>query len=116
MAVEKGFKHVQFSRLKDLVNLPDLPDVLNEITYIANATNFRRALVNQFGDPNFDANREIAEKEDTRLTYQGYSRFLDHDLRFIFLRSESRSGRQYKRDVKYLCKEMITRGDVSCFV
>ncbi|KAI0429012.1 pyoverdine/dityrosine biosynthesis family protein [Xylaria sp. FL1042] len=111
MAVEKGFKHIQFSRLKDLVDLPGLPDVLDEVTYVANATNFRRALMNQFGDPNFDATKEIAEKEDTRLTYQGYSRNLGHDLRFIFLRSESRSGKQYKRDVKYLSKQMIIRGD-----
>jgi pyoverdine/dityrosine biosynthesis protein Dit1 len=112
MAVTKGFKNLRFSRLKDLVDMPGLPDELDEVTYVANATNFRRALINQFGDPNFDATREIAEKEDTRLTYQGYSRNLGHDLRFIFNRSESRSGKQYKRDVKYLSKQMITRGDV----
>ncbi|KAF1919508.1 Pyoverdine/dityrosine biosynthesis protein-domain-containing protein [Ampelomyces quisqualis] len=111
MAVKKNFKNLRFSRLKDLVDMPGLPDELDEVTYVANATNFRRALINQFGDPNFDATREIAEKEDTRLTYQGYSRNLGHDLRFIFNRSESRSGKQYKRDVKYLSKQMIIRGD-----
>jgi pyoverdine/dityrosine biosynthesis protein Dit1 len=51
MAQQKGFDHLEFSRLKDLAHVPNLPEKLEEITYVANATNFRRALLNQFGNP-----------------------------------------------------------------
>ncbi|MCJ1387730.1 hypothetical protein MMC18_000573 [Xylographa bjoerkii] len=105
----KRCEHIEFSRLKDLVSLP-LPAELEEVTYIANATNFRRALLNKFARDDLDVSQEIAEKEDTRLTYCGYTRFLENDLQYIFPRSTSRSGKKYKKDVKLLAKEMIARG------
>ncbi|THC88914.1 hypothetical protein EYZ11_011643 [Aspergillus tanneri] len=110
MAVEKECTHLRFSRLKDLVHMPGLPDPLEEITYVANASNFRRALLNQFEKSDLNVTKEIAEKEDTRLTYYGYTRFLENDLRHIFERGENRSGMKYRKDVKYLAKQMIARG------
>ncbi|KAL9618951.1 MAG: hypothetical protein Q9160_006415 [Pyrenula sp. 1 TL-2023] len=88
----KSCPRISFSRLKDLVNLPDLPSELEEITYVASASNFRRALLNQFGNDTIDVRREIAEKEDTRLTYCGYKRFLESDLQEIFPRGNERSN------------------------
>lgn len=109
----KSCPRISFSRLKDLVNLPDLPSELEEITYVASASNFRRALLNQFGNDKIDVKREIAEKEDTRLTYCGYKRFLESDLQEIFPRSNERSNSKYKRDVSFIAREMIRRGFVS---
>ena len=113
LAVSSGCGNITFTRLKDLVTIPGLPEQLDEISYVANASNFRRALLNQFGDPNLDVDQVIADDQDYRLTYSGYKRFLTNDLRFIFTRGEDRSGAQYKRDVKYLAKQMIIRGIVS---
>lgn len=113
--MEKDLKHIRFNRLRDIVTIPHLPEVLDEVTYIANASNFRRALLNQFGRPDFDPSKEIAEQEDTRMTYNGYCRYLRNDLRYIFHRGENRTGMQYKRDVKYIARQMIIRGDVSFF-
>ncbi|KAJ5654235.1 Pyoverdine biosynthesis [Penicillium lividum] len=110
LSVESGCTHIRFSRLKDLVNIPGLPDKLEEITYVANASNFRRALLNQFSKPGLDVTKEIAEKDDTRLTYCGYTRFLENDLRYIFTIGQSRSGHKYRKDVKYVAKQMIYRG------
>jgi pyoverdine/dityrosine biosynthesis protein Dit1 len=115
MAAQKGFKHIQFSRLRDLVDFPGLPSDLDEMLYVANATNFRRALMSQYGDPNFDVDKVIAEKGDTMLTYQGYCRFVENDLRFIFPCSNSRSHKQYRRGIKYISRQMLIRGDVSRF-
>ena len=112
MAVEKGFRHIDFSRLKDLVNFP-LPEKLEEIVYVANATNFRRFLFNKYGNDDLDIDREIATKPDTQLTYLGYRRFLESDLRYIFPLGQGRSNHSYKRDVKYLAKQMLIRGYVS---
>ncbi|EHK96069.1 putative Spore wall maturation protein DIT1 [Glarea lozoyensis 74030] len=93
MAAENGFTHIGFSRLRDLVDL-ELPETLDEIHYVANATNFRRSVLNRFGRDDLDVNSLIASDEDTRLTYQGYRRFLMSDL----------------RETKYLAKQMLVRG------
>lgn len=114
MAVQKGFNHIKFSRLKDLVSFP-LPEKLDEITYIANATNFRRFLFNSFGDDKLDIDREIATNPDTQMTYLGYRRFLESDLRYIFPLGKGRSNHQYKNDVKYLAKQMLIRGYVCIY-
>ncbi len=108
----KRFPHIEFSRLRQLVTI-DLPEKLDEVTYVANATNFRRALLTQFGKDDLDVHKLIEENEDTRLTYCGHSRFLFNDLRYIFPKSELRGSNQYKRDVKFIAREMIRRGFVS---
>ncbi|KAL8951290.1 MAG: hypothetical protein Q9222_002728 [Ikaeria aurantiellina] len=109
IAVQKGFNHIGFSRLRDLVDFP-LPEKLEEITYVANATNFRRFLFNNYGKESLDIDQEIATNPDTQLTYLGYRRFLESDLRYIFPLSNRRSNHAYKRDVKYLAKQMLIRG------
>ncbi|KAI4198521.1 MAG: hypothetical protein LQ350_005250 [Teloschistes chrysophthalmus] len=109
MASQKGFDYIDFSRLKDLVKFPlPLPEKLEEITYVANATNFRRFLFNQYGKDDLDIDNEIATNPDTRLTYLGYRRFLESDLRYIY--GHGRSGHSYKKGVKYLAKQMLIRG------
>ncbi|KAL8904139.1 MAG: hypothetical protein Q9207_003463 [Kuettlingeria erythrocarpa] len=109
MAVQKGFNHIDFSRLRDLVSFP-LPEKLEEITYVANATNFRRFLFNQYGQDDLDIDHEIATSPDTQMTYLGYRRFLESDLRYIFPLGKGRSNHSYKKDIKYLAKQMLTRG------
>ena len=118
MAVTKGFQHIQFSRLRDLVSYPGLPTQLSEVVYVANASNFRRYLLNRFGNDELDIDQEIATKPDTNMTYRGYCRFLGNDLQYVYPVGKNRSGHAYRRDVKFIAKEMLKRGDVSlvlCF-
>jgi len=112
MALEKGFNCIKFSRLRDFVDFP-LPEKLEEITYVANATNFRRYIFNNFGKDNIDIDHEIATNPDTKLTYLGYRRFLESDLKHIFPLGNDRSNHSYKKDVRYLAKQMLIRGYVS---
>ena len=114
MANKKGFDRIDFSRVRDLVDIP-LPEKLKEITYVANAMNFRRFLFNQYGKDDLDIDHEVASNADTRMTYLGYRRFLESDLRFIFPLGEGRSNKNYKKDVKYLAKQMLIRGYVCIF-
>ncbi|KAM7185984.1 acetyl-CoA synthetase-like protein [Naviculisporaceae sp. PSN 640] len=120
MAVEKGFTHIEFSRLRDLTEIP-LPEKLEEIVYVANATNFRRHMLNRWGRDDINVDDEIANNPDTLMTYRGYSRFLESDLKHVFPSSSPtlasgkmapgmRSVKAFKRDVKYLGKQMIMRG------
>ena len=111
MAREKQFSRLAFSRIKDLVDFPS-PENLNEITYVASATNFRRCLLNQYGDDNIDIEREITTNSDTMATYLGYRRFLVSDLKYIFPLGATRSKTAYKKDVKYLAQQMLIRGYV----
>jgi hypothetical protein len=116
MAVEKGFTNIQFSRLRDFVDSGanfKLPEKLDEIHYVANATNFRRFILNRFGRDDLDIDHLIASDEDTRLTYQGYRRFLMSDLRYIFTLGNDRTSNVYKKETKYLAKQMLVRGYVS---
>lgn len=120
MAVEKGFTHIEFSRLRDLTEIP-LPEKLEEIIYVANATNFRRCMLNRWGRDDINVDDEIANNPDTLMTYRGYSRFLQSDLQHVFPSSSptlasgkmapgSRSVKAFKRDIRYLGKQMIMRG------
>ncbi|KAI2634467.1 transferase family protein [Xylaria nigripes] len=109
MAIEKKFDNIGFSRMKDLLDFP-LPEKMREIIYVANCGNFRRMLMNRYGNPDLDIDHEIATNLDTKLTYLGYTRFLESDLEHIFPQGANRSSNGYKRDCKYIAKQMLIRG------
>uniref|UniRef100_A0A0D2Y0I3 Uncharacterized protein n=1 Tax=Fusarium oxysporum (strain Fo5176) TaxID=660025 RepID=A0A0D2Y0I3_FUSOF len=109
LASKKGLQHISFSRIRDLVDLP-LPAEMHEIAYVANATNFRRALLNRFGKDDIDIDKEIEKDPDTKMTYLGYRRFLESDLKHIFPVGNGRTANAYRRDVRYLAKQMLIRG------
>ncbi|KAF5236166.1 hypothetical protein FAUST_6702 [Fusarium austroamericanum] len=109
MAKRKAFSNLTFSRLQDLVAVKGLPNDLNELTYVANATNFRRTLFNKYGcDDDLDIDHEIATNPDTLRTYKGYCRFLKSDLQHIY--GPAKSSAKYRKDVKYLAKQLLIRG------
>ncbi|KAI0010805.1 Pyoverdine/dityrosine biosynthesis protein-domain-containing protein [Xylariaceae sp. FL0662B] len=106
----EDFRHIEFCRLKDLVRI-DVPDELDEIRYVANATNFRHALLKQFSKAEYDVSLRISEDEDTCLTYRGYIKFLETDLQNVYPVGEGRSKKKYKKGVEYIAKQMLMRGD-----
>lgn len=112
MAVQKQFDNICFSRMRDLLDVPHLNN-MREITYVANCTNFRRLLLNKHGRDDLDIDREIAANPDTKLTYLGYKRFLESDLKHIYPRGADRTANDYRRDCKYIAKQMLIRGYVS---
>ncbi|KAH8883577.1 putative pyoverdine/dityrosine biosynthesis protein [Thozetella sp. PMI_491] len=110
LSARKEFHHIEFSRLKDLVHI-SVPDELDEMAYVANATNFRHALFQQFSRPDYNVSLKIAEHEDTCLTYRGYIKFLETDLEHVYPVGEGRSKNKYKKGVEQIAKQMLTRGD-----
>lgn len=112
MVVKNGFNNISFARLRDLLDY-SIPEKMSEIVYVANCTTFRRLLLNRFGKEDIDIDHEIATNSDTKLTYLGYKRFLESDLQYIYPRGENRSAHGYKRDCKYLARQMLIRGYVS---
>ncbi|KAF5639250.1 taurine catabolism dioxygenase [Fusarium sp. NRRL 52700] len=109
MAAEKEFHNISFARLRDLVEI-DLPKDLEEMTYVANASNFRRALLNTFSKPGWSWD-EVRQSEDQCMTYRGYIKFLQTDLQTVYPVDENRSKSRYKRGIEYIAKQMMARGD-----
>lgn len=85
---------------------------LDEMTYVANASNFRRALLNTFGNPNWEW-EEVSRIKDVCLTYRGYMKFLQTDLADVYPVGDGRTKSRYKRGIEYIAKQMMVRGDVS---
>ena len=111
LAITKECTDIEFARLRDLVSL-SVPEDLDEMTYVANASNFRRALLNTFGNPGWDW-KQVSQSEDVCLTYRGYIKFLETDLADVYPLTEGRSKSRYKRGIEYIAREMMGRGDVS---
>ncbi|KJZ76946.1 hypothetical protein HIM_03823 [Hirsutella minnesotensis 3608] len=109
IAADKGFDSITFSRLRDLVSIA-IPEQLDEMTYVANASNFRRALLNDFGRADWDW-KEVSKSEDVCLTYRGYLKFLETDLKDVFPLTDSRSKSKYKKGIEYIAKQMLARGE-----
>ncbi|KAK9419714.1 putative TauD/TfdA-like domain-containing protein [Seiridium unicorne] len=105
-----GLKHIEFSRLQDLVHIA-VPNELDQIVYVSNATNFRHALLSRFSNPDFDASLRIRNDEDTCMTYRGYIKFLSTDLQDVYPVGQARTKSQFKRGIEYVAKQMLFRGD-----
>ncbi|KAF5309310.1 hypothetical protein D9611_014401 [Ephemerocybe angulata] len=101
MAKENGFNHIKFSRLGELLGT-NSHDELDEIAYVANATECRRALLNIFSTPNFDPAFEISTNEDICLTYRGYLKFLETDLQHVYPIGADRSRTKFKKGISYI--------------
>ncbi|KAI1907915.1 hypothetical protein LOZ53_006720 [Ophidiomyces ophidiicola] len=109
LAVAKGFSHIKFSRLNGLVSLA-VPEILDEVSYIANATNFRVALMNNFSTKDWDVSSKILEDEDVRMTYRGYLEFLHTDLAETYPVSDHFSKSNFEKGTESIAKQMLIRG------
>ncbi|EFW18199.1 conserved hypothetical protein [Coccidioides posadasii str. Silveira] len=109
LARNKRFNHIKFSRLADLIPLA-APEALDEVSYVANATNFRVALMNNFGSKDWDVSNKIAEDEDVRLTYRGYREFLLTDLAEKYPISDRFSKSNFEKGTESIAKQMLIRG------
>lgn len=81
MARAKGFSHIRFTRLLDVLELGD-GDALSRGDYVARADLCRREMETRFLGPDFDLKRHIELHQDTALTYQKYVKSASEDLRW----------------------------------
>ncbi|WEW55604.1 hypothetical protein PRK78_001035 [Emydomyces testavorans] len=109
LARTKGFSHIKFSRLTGLIPLA-VPEDLDEVSYVANATNFRLALMNNFSSKDWDVSNKIVEDEDVCMTYRGYLEFLPTDLAETYPISRSFSKSKFEKGTESIAKQMLIRG------
>jgi len=109
MAVEKGFDHIRFLRIIELLEITGSKDISKE-EYLLHAQCYRRGMVDKFGNPDFDPHEQIRTDEDTCLTYRGYIKFLTVDLQHSPSIGDPKSGKKFKRAIEKVATSMIVRG------
>lgn len=81
MAARKEFNFIRFLRLSDL--LPSGNSIeLSKEAYLASVPGLREQLETDFLDKTFDVEQEIRSNPDTKITYEGYVKLADEDLRW----------------------------------
>ena len=85
--------------------------------YLTHAGCYRRELIARYAPKDFDARGAILNDVDIRMTYVGYIKFLQKDLRHSSLAKDASgqrlSGWKYKAVIKKIALAMIERGKVS---
>jgi pyoverdine/dityrosine biosynthesis protein Dit1 len=113
MAEEKGYDRLKFIRIMNLLGLTDSPNMTKE-EYLACVDDSRKMLVDKYLPANFDAREAILTDEDINLTYCGYIIFLSKDMRHSPITAGVTTKRDYRKVVKRVAHDMITRGKVCC--
>lgn len=111
LAVEKGFDRLKFIRIMNLLGLTDSPHMTKE-EYLASVESSRQALVEKHLPAGFDVRSDILNDADINLTYCGYIKFLTKDLKHSPITAGVKSNQEYRRVVKRVAHDMITRGKV----
>ncbi|KAF5643196.1 Pyoverdine biosynthesis [Fusarium sp. NRRL 52700] len=119
MAKIRGLTSIKFLRLADLLDMAphrsldtcggEVPNVVEHMGCI------RREFLARYHSPGFDASAAIKEDIDTRLTYQGYLRFLKKDLEgWDELKYDQAgkpvSSKKSQKMIGDIAKRMIARG------
>ncbi|TEA10865.1 Spore wall maturation protein DIT1 [Colletotrichum sidae] len=81
LAEDKGFSHMVFARLVDVLGLGE-GDVLSEEEHLALAETCRQEMEKRFLGPDLSVQGEVRAHPDTALTYQKYVRSAREDLRW----------------------------------
>ena len=85
--------------------------------YLTHAGCYRRELIARYAPKDLDTRGAICNEIDTRMTYMGYLKFLQKDLKHTSLAKDASgqrlSGWKYKAVTKKIALAMIERGKVS---
>lgn len=112
---QKGYKNIDFIRIMNLLGLSEKTTMSKE-EYLHSTDTCRDTLMQKFLDPTFIVTDLIDQDTDYNLTYCGYLRFLATDLRHSPITAGIEGKNEYKRVVKRVAQDMITRGKVIPFV
>lgn len=82
MAANKGFSNIKLVRVMDLLGMSTGIELCKE-KYVDMVPACRKELEKQFGDANKDMRELIQTDPDSLLTYRGFIRFLETDLKSV---------------------------------
>ncbi|KAI2627258.1 Pyoverdine/dityrosine biosynthesis protein-domain-containing protein [Hypomontagnella submonticulosa] len=112
MARDKGFNNIQLLRPMEIMGLTGGASLDKEL-YMSLAQECRNELMAHYGRTETEVREMMKDDPDTLLTYLGFVRFLDADLRFspVTTAAKDTSRRQYKKKVKQVAIMMMIRAE-----
>ena len=82
MAAGNGFNNIKLLRVMDLLGLMTGQTMTREI-YMSLTAASRTMLLNQYGRTEEEVREMMQTDNDTLLTYRGFIRFLETDLKYV---------------------------------
>ncbi|KAI1499112.1 Pyoverdine/dityrosine biosynthesis protein-domain-containing protein [Biscogniauxia marginata] len=112
MARERGLENVKLMRVMDILGLTN-GKTLDKALYLSLVQECREKLVASYGRSEVEVRQMMKDDPDTLLTYCGFIRFLEGDLKFspITAGSKAVSGHQYRKTVKRVAIQMMIRAE-----
>ncbi|KAF6804025.1 pyoverdine dityrosine biosynthesis [Colletotrichum sojae] len=111
MAAEKGYKGIKLLRVMDFLGMTDGLGPMTKEQYMEQVEEARRQLESQFGNALEEVRAMIDSDNDTLLTYRGFIRFLEVDLRNSPVAAHATSGHKYRKVVKEVAMKMMMRAE-----
>lgn len=112
MAAKHGYKGIKLLRASDILGLTDgkpwTPELYKELAPLT-----RQAILEQYGQTEEQIRELILNDHDSNMTYRGFIRFLESDLRYSSIAKDAKSGCKYKKMVKAIATKIMIRSEVS---
>lgn len=112
MARRHGLSNIRLMRVMDIMGYT-YDKALDKELYMSLAANCRRDIIDSYGRTEDEVRWMMKHDPDTLLTYCGFIRFLETDLRFspITAATKAISGSQYRKTVKKVAIQMMIRAE-----
>ncbi|KAL9057174.1 MAG: hypothetical protein Q9162_002502 [Coniocarpon cinnabarinum] len=112
IAAEKNFTSIKLLRVMDVLGLTRDKALTEEFYYTLTALS-REMLLSEYGQSEENVRKMMKEDKDTLMTYLGFIKFLETDLKYspVASASKSISGQQYRKLVKKVAIGMMIRAE-----
>lgn len=112
IAQKHGLKNVRLLRVMDILGYTE-GKTLNKELYLSLAKQCREELLASYGRTEDEVRQMMKDDPDTLLTYCGFIRFLEADLKFspVTASTKAISGSQYRKTVKKVAIQMMIRAE-----
>lgn len=112
IAQKHGLKNVRLLRVMDILGYTE-GKVLDKELYLSLSKRCREELLSSYGRTEVEVRQMMKDDPDTLLTYCGFIRFLEADLKFspVTASTKAISGSQYRKTVKKVAIQMMIRAE-----
>jgi pyoverdine/dityrosine biosynthesis protein Dit1 len=112
MTREHGLQNIRLRRVMDILGYTE-GKTLDKELYLSLAKQCREEIIASYGRTEAEVRQMMKDDPDTLLTYCGFIRFLESDLRFSPVTAATRacSGQAYRKTVKKVAIQMMIRAE-----
>ncbi|KAE9968951.1 hypothetical protein EG328_007162 [Venturia inaequalis] len=110
MAANHGYKGIKLLRAMDILGLTAGKPMTREL-YMELAPVTRKAILEQYGRTEEEIRKLIIDDFDSNMTYRGFIRFLESDLRYSPVAKDAKSGHKYRKIAKAVAGRMMIRAE-----